>query len=264
MPTSPAAAAPVPPVPRAVPDRPTRSSAPATGWLCASPSMAPRSGMTAPAAAWGGVGLYRWGRAAAAGEPRRAGLLRPAAASSPATGPDPVEPPAVAPWDTRSVRADLAGGGLCGARLAGRGGTSPGSTVDDGHPGAPPRGGRPDRHQRACSPRGPGSPSTRCGTARSPARNPRFTRRRRGDAAPGRGGPGVIGRAGRRGTRDHRPARVAAAANQGRSLDAPSGSITTCANPGGGPRVRGARVYAGPRSTGSAGADRRGQSARSG
>jgi hypothetical protein len=47
-------------------------------------------------------------------------------------GPDPVEPPAVAPWDTRSVRADLAAEAVVRGWLAA--GDLTGVTVDDGHP----------------------------------------------------------------------------------------------------------------------------------
>src|SRR5205823_14113494 len=65
-------------------------------------------------------------------------------------------------------------------------------------------------------------------------------RRRRGDAAPGRGGPGGR-RAGRWGTRDHRPARAAAAADQGRSLMR-LGLYYDLRNPGGARSW--ARVYA--------------------
>src|SRR6185295_14500084 len=63
-------------------------------------------------AAWGGVGLYRW-------DGQR--LLE-----------NPVEPPAVAPWDTRSVRADLAAEAVVRGWLAA--GDLTGVTVDDGHP----------------------------------------------------------------------------------------------------------------------------------
>jgi Carboxyl transferase domain len=47
-------------------------------------------------------------------------------------GPDPVEPPAVVPWDTRSVRADLAAEAVVRGWLVA--GDLTRVTVDDGHP----------------------------------------------------------------------------------------------------------------------------------
>src|SRR5206468_3659692 len=47
-------------------------------------------------------------------------------------GPDPVEPPAVAPWDTQSVPADPAAEAVVRGWLAD--GDLTGVTVDDGHP----------------------------------------------------------------------------------------------------------------------------------
>jgi hypothetical protein len=83
-------------------------------------------------AAWGGIGLYRWdGRVLLENfvEQDYFGRRRQLAGD----GPDPVEPPAVAPWDTAAVppdrdaeqvvRAWLAAGDLTGV---------PGVTVDDG------------------------------------------------------------------------------------------------------------------------------------
>lgn len=82
-------------------------------------------------AAWGGIGLYRWdGRVLLENfvEQDYLGRRRQLAGG----GPDPVEPPAVAPWDTAAappdrdaeevVRAWLAAGDLTGV---------PGVTVDD-------------------------------------------------------------------------------------------------------------------------------------
>jgi hypothetical protein len=82
-------------------------------------------------AAWGGVGLYRWdGQRLLENhvEQDYFGRRRQLAGD----GPDPVEPPAVAPWDTRSVRADLAAEAVVRGWLAA--GDLTGVIVDDGHP----------------------------------------------------------------------------------------------------------------------------------
>ena len=157
-------------------------------------------------AAWGGVGLYRWdGQRLLENhvEQDYFGRRRQLAGD----GPDPVEPPAVAPWDTRSVRADLAAEAVVRGWLAA--GDLTGVTVDDGHPA--------HRLVAACWTDisvlfSAGSPGRLPRGAARPAhrRGPALHRRRRGDAAPGRGGPGGR-RPGRRGPRDHRPARTAAA-----------------------------------------------------
>jgi predicted ester cyclase len=102
-------------------------------------------------AAWGGVGLYRWdGQRLLENhvEQDYFGRRRQLAGD----GPDPVEAPAVAPWDTRSVRADLAAEAVVRDWLAA---------------GRLPRGAARPAHRRG----------------------PALHRRRRGDAAPGRGGP---------------------------------------------------------------------------
>ena len=142
-------------------------------------------------AAWGGIGLYRWdGQRLLENYVEQDYLARRRQLAE--DGPDPVEPPAVAPWDTRSVPADPAAEAVVRGWLA-AGDLSRG----DGRrrpPAAPPDRARPDRHQRAVLGRAPGRLPRR---AARPAdrRGPPVRRRRRGDAAPGRGGPG--GRAAR-------------------------------------------------------------------
>src|SRR5438552_2751292 len=80
-------------------------------------------------ASWGGVGLYRWdGQRLLENyvEQDYFGRRRQLAGD----GPDPVEPPAVAPWDTRSVPADQAAEAVVRTWLAA--GDLTGVTVDDG------------------------------------------------------------------------------------------------------------------------------------
>ena len=82
-------------------------------------------------AAWGGIGLYRWdGERLLENyvEQDYFGRRRQLAGD----GPDPVEPPAVAPWDTRSVPADPAAEAVVRGWLAA--GDLTGVTVDDGQP----------------------------------------------------------------------------------------------------------------------------------
>ena len=74
-------------------------------------------------AAWGGVGLYRWdGQRLLENYVEQDYLARRRQLAG--GGPDPVEPPAVAPWDTRSVPADPAAEAVTRGWLAA--GTSPG------------------------------------------------------------------------------------------------------------------------------------------
>src|SRR5690348_10154031 len=86
-------------------------------------------------AAWGGVGLYRWdGQRLLENYVEQDYFARRLQLAG--DGPDPVEPPAVAPWDTRSVPADLAAEAVVRGWLAD--GDLTGVTVDDGHPPAHP------------------------------------------------------------------------------------------------------------------------------
>src|ERR1700744_1044072 len=91
-----------------------RSSAPAPGWPCAS---------------WGALGLYRW-----EGQRLTENFVeqdyfsrRPQLGGD---GPDPVELPAVAPWDTPAGPADPAAGAVVRSRLDD--GDFAGVTLDDG------------------------------------------------------------------------------------------------------------------------------------
>ena len=74
-------------------------------------------------AAWGGIGLYRWdGQRLLENFVEQDYLARRRQLAG--DGPDPVEPPAVAPWDTRSVPADPAAEAVVRGWLAA--GTLPG------------------------------------------------------------------------------------------------------------------------------------------
>ena len=83
-------------------------------------------------AAWGGVGLYRWdGQRLLENYVEQDYFARRRQLAG--DGPDPVEAPAVAPWDTRSVPADPAAEAVVRGWLAD--GDLTGVTVDDGrHP----------------------------------------------------------------------------------------------------------------------------------
>jgi len=82
-------------------------------------------------AAWGGIGLYRWdGQRLLENHVEQDYFARRRQLAEDA--PDPVEPPAVAPWDTRSVPADPAAETVVRRWLAA--GDLAGVTVDDGHP----------------------------------------------------------------------------------------------------------------------------------
>ena len=86
-------------------------------------------------AAWGGVGVYRWdGQRLLENYVEQDYFARRRQLAG--DGPDPVEPPAVAPWDTRSVPADPAAEAVVRGWLAG--GDLTGVTVDDGHHPAHP------------------------------------------------------------------------------------------------------------------------------
>ncbi len=80
-------------------------------------------------ASWGGVGLYRWdGQRLLENYVEQDYFARRRQLAG--DGPDPVEPPAVAPWDTRSVPADPAAEAVVRGWLAA--GDLTGVTVDDG------------------------------------------------------------------------------------------------------------------------------------
>ena len=80
-------------------------------------------------AAWAGIGLYRWdGRRLLENYVEQDYLARRRQLAE--GGPDPVEPPAVAPWDTRSVPADPAAEQVARGWLAA--GDLGGVTADDG------------------------------------------------------------------------------------------------------------------------------------
>jgi predicted ester cyclase len=82
-------------------------------------------------AAWSGIGLYRWdGRRLLENYVEQDYLARRRQLAE--GRPDPVEPSAVAPWDTRSVPADLAAEKVVRAWLAA--GDLAGVTADDGRP----------------------------------------------------------------------------------------------------------------------------------
>jgi predicted ester cyclase len=82
-------------------------------------------------AAWGGVGLYRWdGQRLLENHVEQDYFARRRQLAG--DGPDPVEPPAVAPWDTRSVPADPTAEAVVRGWLAA--GDLAGVTVDDGRP----------------------------------------------------------------------------------------------------------------------------------
>jgi predicted ester cyclase len=82
-------------------------------------------------AAWAGIGLYRWdGQRLLENYVEQDYLARRRQLAE--GRPDPVEPPAVAPWDTRSVPADLAAEEVVRAWLAA--GDLSGVTADDGRP----------------------------------------------------------------------------------------------------------------------------------
>jgi hypothetical protein len=82
-------------------------------------------------AAWGGIGLYRWdGRWLLENHVEQDYLARRRQLAG--GGPDPVEPPAVAPWDTRSAPPDPAAEEIVRAWLAA--GDLGGVTADDGRP----------------------------------------------------------------------------------------------------------------------------------
>jgi hypothetical protein len=82
-------------------------------------------------AAWGGIGLYRWdGRRLAENFVEQDYFARRRQLTDGA--PDPVEPPAVAPWDTRAAAPDPAVEAVVRAWLAA--GDVTGVVVDDGRP----------------------------------------------------------------------------------------------------------------------------------
>jgi predicted ester cyclase len=82
-------------------------------------------------AAWSGIGLYHWdGQRLLENYVEQDYLARRRQLSD--GHPDPVEPPAVAPWDTRSVPADLAAEEAVRAWLAA--GDLAGVAADDGRP----------------------------------------------------------------------------------------------------------------------------------
>jgi SnoaL-like domain len=82
-------------------------------------------------AAWGGIGLYRWdGERLLENYVEQDYLARRRQLAE--GRPDPVEPPAVAPWDTRSVPADRAAEEVVRTWLAA--GDLSGVTADDGRP----------------------------------------------------------------------------------------------------------------------------------
>jgi hypothetical protein len=82
-------------------------------------------------ACWRGIGLYKWnGRRLTENYVEQDYLARRRQLAE--GRPDPVEPPAVAPWDTRSVRADLAAEEVVRAWLDA--GDLSGVTADDGRP----------------------------------------------------------------------------------------------------------------------------------
>jgi hypothetical protein len=82
-------------------------------------------------ASWGGIGLYHWdGQRLLENHVEQDYLARRRQLAD--GQPDPVEPPAVAPWDTRSVPADPDAEAVVRAWLAA--GDLAGVTVDDGRP----------------------------------------------------------------------------------------------------------------------------------
>lgn len=85
-------------------------------------------------AAWGGIGLYRWdGQRLLENHVEQDYFARRRQLAEDA--PDPVEPPAVAPWDTRSVPPDPAAEAAVRRWLAA--GDLAGVTVDDRYPSRP-------------------------------------------------------------------------------------------------------------------------------
>jgi predicted ester cyclase len=84
-------------------------------------------------AAWGGIGLYRWdGRRLLENFVEQDYFARRRQLTDGV--PDPVEPPAVAPWDTRAVPPESAAEAIVRAWLAA--GDVTGVMVDDGRPAA--------------------------------------------------------------------------------------------------------------------------------